>query len=233
MRLHCPKCAGEISAENVNVQSLVAKCNQCDNVFPFDRETVSLPVVPIRRDLELFKSDEFETSVKGETLFISWHWRSSYAFVAFLFGFVPIVLSIWFVIAVGLGDRAMTVLVAVVTTFAVGAVAIYWGVAQWINSSTVIVDKSIVRVEHGPLPWPRTPRAATTHLAQLYAGYQYNREGHLVPGYGVYGVTHRFEHVQLIHDLEQVHQAIFIEQQIESFLGMDDHPVSGELKRRM
>ena len=35
MRLHCPKCASEISAVDVNIRQMAAKCRRCDNVFGF------------------------------------------------------------------------------------------------------------------------------------------------------------------------------------------------------
>lgn len=40
-KIHCPNCGAVVSAKNINIQSMMAVCDQCDSVFKFGEDVVS------------------------------------------------------------------------------------------------------------------------------------------------------------------------------------------------
>ena len=41
-RITCPSCHNKVSADNININDKIAKCNSCDVVFPFQKEIENL-----------------------------------------------------------------------------------------------------------------------------------------------------------------------------------------------
>lgn len=60
MRITCKQCGADVLAENINIDSLIAKCNFCHAVFRFDDqlEPFQTPSPPPRLEVPMPKGIE-------------------------------------------------------------------------------------------------------------------------------------------------------------------------------
>lgn len=103
----------------------------------------------------------------------------------------------------------------------------YYVVADCINQTRIIVSRWQVQVTHGPLPLVKGTRVNINDIKQLYCKQvSTNTEN---SSYEVHVIAHSGKDVPLIVGLESSQQAIYIEQEIEKCLGIENKPVRGEL----
>ena len=92
----------------------------------------------------------------------------------------------------------------------------------------------ILSVRHGPLPWRGNLDLPTDGIEQLFCQNKLrtNRDsdGHTTTSrqYEVHAVIHG-QKQKLLGGLHEADQALFVEQRLERFLGIEDRSVSGEM----
>lgn len=70
MHLNCPNCGAQITAENINVQQLVAVCAACDTVFPFkaptdaDDDKIKRRKVKQPRYMQVYEDDQLHLAFR-------------------------------------------------------------------------------------------------------------------------------------------------------------------------
>ncbi len=114
----------------------------------------------------------------------------------------------------------------------------YITLAGFLNATVITVRQGYLTVVHVPLPWFQPPPLHTADIAQFFVRRQVvvytegfiMREIHSV--YEVWAQLRQGREVQLIRYLGTPEQALFIEQELEMFLGITDRPVPGEWERR-
>jgi hypothetical protein len=115
---------------------------------------------------------------------------------------------------------------------AIGLFVAYYALAGFLNTTEVRVGMGEVEVTHGPLPWFGKRRLETAGIAQLYSkevahrqrrGTSYSHEVHVA--------TRDGQQVKLLSGLDSSEQALYLEQEIERYLGIKDQPVRGEIVR--
>jgi hypothetical protein len=116
---------------------------------------------------------------------------------------------------------------------AVGVGLTYFTLAGFLNQTTIEVDTFRLSIRHGPLPWFGNCTLPAAEIGQLYCQERTRRQnnGGSSTTYSVSAVTKGGRQVKLVSTLEDQDQALFIEQQIEQYLGIEDRPVGGELAR--
>lgn len=123
-----------------------------------DEDEQTTDVMPIPASLEVEES--------AEGLFIFREWRSPMAIFLFIFGLVwssivgPMVYFVFSAIG-ELGAGGIFIALFMLPFIAVGLGMIYAGIATWVNTSTIHLDRDYLRVSHQPLPWKgslRIPR---------------------------------------------------------------------------
>lgn len=119
----------------------------------------------------------------------------------------------------------------------VGVWLTYYVLAGWLNRTHVYVGQGLLGVRHTPLPWPGKMNIETTDIRQLYAKEvtKIHRQPNSVTTtstiYEVRAVTRSGRNIKIISELETQEQAIFVEQQIEKYLRIEDLPVQGEIPK--
>ncbi len=117
-----------------------------------------------------------------------------------------------------------------------GLFLIYITLAGFLNTTVITVRQGYLTVVHVPLPWFQPPPLHTADIAQFFVRRQVvyakgsMREIHSF--YDVWAQLRQGREVQLIRYLGTPEQALFIEQELETFLGITDRPVPGEWERR-
>lgn len=111
---------------------------------------------------------------------------------------------------------------------AVGIWVSYYALAGWLNTSHVYVSKDTIEINHKPLPWVGNKKLKSTALKQLYAREKisHNKNGTTVT-YEVRAILKEGQNIKLLSGLKNSEQALFIEQEIEKYLQIENVPVKG------
>jgi hypothetical protein len=244
MRLNCPKCAAEISAENINLERLVAKCSQCDSVFNFeDKLSSTYGVNSSAVQQQRFaapRPDKVTLDNFGGVLTLQWRW---FTWVILLVTGIAvfwngIVLSMFgSVLFDGLqgGDILAVFPLFVIPHFWVGLAMIYYVLTGYINKTTVTVKNGRVAIRHAPLPWWGNKEVEAATIMQIYTkenNSRYRRGiGTNNTTYELHAVLKKGRHLKLLSGLDSSEHALFVEREIEEHLGIEDVPVRGEYGR--
>ena len=85
-------------------------------------------------------------------------------------------------------------------------------------------------IRHGPLPWPGNHTLNSADIEQLFCQEKFRQGKHGGSyTYEVHAVLTDGTKKELVSGLDDADQAIFIEQQLEDHLGIEDRRVPGEL----
>jgi hypothetical protein len=235
-KLNCPKCAAEIPAENMNLDRMVAKCAVCNSVFSFDKEFTTPAVLSRQAQFDVPQPERVKMENENGVLTIRLSWFSTRVIFMTLFALFwnGIMLSV----AGGgllnfiMNGSAGMLFIFVTPHFWVGLIAIYFVLAGYINETRVTVDNGRLTVRHGPLPYWGNKEMATSDILQLYTKNHYtmwrnNWSGH----YQLHAITGKNKHEKLLSGWDNSNYLLFVEQEVEHFLGIDDYPVRGEYGR--
>jgi hypothetical protein len=112
---------------------------------------------------------------------------------------------------------------------AVGVGITYYVLCGWLNRTRITVGRGKVSVRHGPLPWFGNLEMDSSALKQLYVKevISNSRNGTTVR-YDLNALTREGRSIKFAGGMETSDQALYIEQEIEKFLGIKDGPVKGE-----
>jgi len=122
MQLTCPNCGENVSAENINIQEMVAVCANCNTVFSFGspQEKVKRRKVKQPEALELQEGDQLEMSFRtnwrldrNETFLAGSVLSGVFSFMTLLMvGLVfqeglPFIIPLFFALAAGIADYSL------------------------------------------------------------------------------------------------------------------------------
>jgi len=235
--VRCPSCDAEIPADDVNIERLVAKCRHCNTVFGFAAQLGAEALQQVAPALRTGKRPEvpmpptISMTSSGKTLEVTLRWFSwTVLALAFFCVFWDGFMVVWYVIALSEGVAVMAV--AGLLHLAVGVGLTYFCLASWLNSTRITLDGMYLRIEHGPLPWPGGLELPTSNIEQLFTKQVVHRGKH-GPHYSfeLHAALRDGSQRKLLSGLSDAEQALYIEQEAERFLGVEDRAVSGEISR--
>ena len=218
--LHCIHCQASIDSANIDTERELATCGRCGRLM--DLRKLRAAAAPVARPSGPRNRATVELPVgmsveMGAGVVIRRRWlRKKHWFLLALFAPPAVYVAyLW-------ATLGASVWLVIGTLFVVS-----WNynlVVMFLNSTVVSVDASRVLVRHGPLPslFGRSTAIERADIAQLYSakyGALYAVEAKLKSG-----KTQR-----LVAPLVAPEQALFIEQQVERALGLQDVAVAGEL----
>jgi hypothetical protein len=101
----------------------------------------------------------------------------------------------------------------------------------FINTTVISVTSNVISVKDKPLPIWGNKRVASKDVLQLYCKKEnvWNKF-YFSTAFSVEAVMDGKRNVTLLFNLEQAEQALFVEQEIEKFLNIEDKPIKGEFK---
>lgn len=230
MKIICPACNREVSAQDIELTQRIAKCAGCNNIFSFsDKSFDRVPAVRERPQIEL--PSRFRIQNGPEGIMIVRRWLGPEAFFLLFFavfwnGIVGVfVVSI---MAAGSWLGLMPLSLHLLAGLAVG----YAAMTMFLNSTVITIGYDAIRVEHGPLPVPGRRMVPRAEIRQLYSDERisHSKNGQTVR-YGVKVLLKNEREIDLIDGLAHREEALFVEQQIERHLKLDDQEIPGELPR--
>jgi hypothetical protein len=113
---------------------------------------------------------------------------------------------------------------------AIGIGLTYYVIAGWLNRTHIIISHNKIAVYHRPIPWLGNKELDASNLKQLYTKRKISQSGNGTSvTYEVHAIMRNDRNIKLVRGLESSEQALYIEQEIEKYLGIEDLPVKGEL----
>jgi hypothetical protein len=111
-----------------------------------------------------------------------------------------------------------------------GVVITYLALAGWLNRTRVTINFEKITVISGPLPFFNNRVVDSSAIKQLYSKERITRSRNGTNcTYAVHAILSDQKNIKLADGLESSEQALFVEQEIEKYLGIKDVPVKGEL----
>ena len=110
-------------------------------------------------------------------------------------------------------------------------VCTYVAVAHLINQTRILVEGGMLRVRHGPMPWPSGARMSLDDIAQIYVKrqvYGSTPKSRSVE-YRVRAQTVRGRDVVIVNGPLVPDRCRAIEDTLEALLRIEDGPVKGDL----
>jgi hypothetical protein len=252
MHLTCRDCGAVIPAEDINIDRAIAKCRACNAVINVEAELRGPDgASPPRKRPRVPQPTQVIVENLGNGLRLTRRWSVAsavfFTFFYVLFGLIAFL----FMMAVRTGELqarngvpwwvvfldGVPWWVVFLVTIPVGVWLSYVNLAMYLNRTVIKVSQGRLTVRHGPLPWPGRRDLDTCDLEQLFC------QEKTLPIFGgtvyhtVGGVLKGGRQVTLLSPIglfRQVmgrNEALFVEQVIEKYLGIEDRPVGGELPR--
>lgn len=245
MQITCPRCTRVVPTDALNMQQLVGKCTHCNELFSFQdqlprrTEGHSHDMAPIA----VPQPDNVAMKQEGLGLTFQWRWFRYYVFFLIPFALFWNAIVFSFVGAFGAfpwisgvdGDFEWLSLLTCIPAFIlphtwVGLGLIYYILTLLLNRTVVTVDRAAITVRHRPLPWLGNKTIPVGQIEQLYVKSNFSRFQRGEPTYGVHLVDQANKHAKLVTGLSSSDHALYLEQEIERYLGIVDRPVRGEFR---
>ena len=230
MKILCPSCHVPVAADDVNLATGLAKCRTCNNVFRLDEiPELAAPAARPRPRVERPRS-VMTTDANGElTLqyrWFSWKYVLMTVFCVFWDGF----LVFWY--AVAFSTRNPLLILFPIIHVAAGIFITYVTIAGYVNTTTVRIDGSRLRVRHHPLPFGRSVDLGIVEVRQLFCEEKISRgRNGWSYSYNLNALMHDGTRRKLVANLDTPELPLYLEQNAEAWLRIRDEPVAGELAR--
>lgn len=229
MQLNCQSCGAEILVNNVNLDHMIAKCEECNAVFSFAKEfghDGAHQPAALKPQVERPKS--MTVSDLGTELKITRRWFGpTFFFLAFFALFWNGIT--WTFVAAAVFSQQWVMLLFVSIHLLVGLGVAYAALTLLVNSTEIRVDRYNLSIWHGPLPAKKNRTVPADQITQIYCKekIQHNRKSTSIT-YELYAITRANLRQELVTGLPSPEDAMFLEQEIERFLRVEDQPVRGE-----
>jgi len=238
MNVFCPQCGKMLSAEDMNLDQMVGRCQHCHalvNLWNYVQRTEapseSAPPkrAPVPRPEDLIVEDS------GSQLRIYWRWYSWHIWPSVPFHVAYWSILVWVWATVGIPWPLSAILILFVVA---GVEATYSTLGYLLNRTEVLVDHETLQVRHGPLPWSGNRVLAVNDITQLYVvnrgretSNHRRRKRNIRSKCALFALCQDGVSRKLLQ-LDSAEKAWFLKQQIEDYLGIPDHPVGDELTRQ-
>ncbi len=226
----CRNCGAGLEAHRIDTSLGVVTCSHCgslhdipgDSVEQTSGSTASKPVPKVQRH-EVALPSRFKLRRSAGGMEVTWSAGGP------LHGLVLSVMAVAVAYA-ALNSGVLPLLVA-------SAGLLYYAAVRSFNKHRIRVDGASLRVSHGPLPWPGSRKLDASDIEQLYAmehesrvetGSEGNRTTQVRKFYRLSANTRSSGRVTILNGLSDPHQALWLEQEIERLLSIDDKRVAGE-----
>lgn len=109
----------------------------------------------------------------------------------------------------------------------VGIAITYYAIAGWFNKTNIFVSRELLEIQYRPIPWAGNKRFQVGNIEQLYSRKKRLNNDSGTIKYAVHLVSRNGNDTVLIGGFETSEQALFVEQEVEKYLGIEgkDKPI--------
>jgi hypothetical protein len=234
VEIRCEQCREPVPADDINLDTVLAKCRNCNSVFDFSRQVgrSNPTAAKVRRDKgEIPLPAGLRVDDDGRTLTIVKPWSRTLG--CFFLVFAALWNGItWTGLVLGFSSQEpWTTRLFMVPFILVGLATAYSALVGLLNRTVIRVDQERLTVTMAPIPSFGNRRFDVGALDQLwvteYVAYQQNN----VPQYrfSVEALLKDGTKKRLMGGLEVADQALYLEGLLEKRLGIVDRPMEGEI----
>jgi hypothetical protein len=236
MELTCNMCRAPVTAGGDDLSRGITRCLHCGTVFHLaGRKGAELGVKDVqpRRLARAKLPKKFQVEEEPGLVRISWRWFTpSLLFLTFFCIVWDGFLLLWYTAAFAFPDIPLMFKVFPLLHVAVGVGLTYRVIAGFVNSTRVEVTRRSLSIQHGPMRWKRNRTIQGSDLKQLFCKQKVHRTNDTETyTYELLAFTRDGQTLTLLDSLEEPRQALYLEEQLERRLGIDNEPVEGELDR--
>ena len=225
IELNCKHCETHIPARNINIHKAIANCPECDHVFSFEED---LDIARRKPEVVMPKNIESLELRSEINLYRRW-WSSKFFGIGFFALFWNGFMIVWYTMALAMEAYPMMLFGTIHALVGIGM--IYWVAAGIFNTTEVRATKNRLYIKHRPVPWVGNRELDVSQIDQLYTKMKVTQnKGSTSYSYEVHAVLKGGKQLKLISGLDSSEEALYIEQELERFLGIKDRPVSGEMQ---
>lgn len=233
LHVKCTECGNDIPARDVNLTDALAKCNDCNNIFQFDEE-----IFPewTRRKPEMFIPEGTEVLKLPSELDIQVDWfrsqsKAGLGFKTF-FAFVWNLMLLPFVIsAISAGQFQVLLFAAIHIIVGLGFIGNI--ISTFINKTNISVTKRYIQIKQSPIPsfLKKNAKIPTGDIKQLYVTRYVSSTTNGVANhaYALYVITKDGRKHVLVKGMNK-ESSLYLEQEIEMFLEIEDIEIIGEVR---
>lgn len=239
MPMFCPMCGGPARFVDINLPSQTIQCRFCNAEFSVahllneegHRED---PRERPRREISLPQPKSVKVNREGLDLVITRKWPIGSGLGMLFFGIIWTgFTSLFFLIPANEWDNGEAPPVWFLALFmAVGVLTLVTGVYGLVNSTTYRINRQRIVMTHHPLPWPGKTfdldGVEQLYVKQHISTSRSSRSGSSTTiTYSLNKVMRDGQHVTIDSNL-QPEAALYLEQEIERLLRLENIPVRGE-----
>ena len=223
MSIVCPHCNAIVLENAIHYPTKTARCSHCDYEFSVAR---LLQNDEDRKKVEMVydipKPARINQYVDGNMLVITRTWERGQGLFMLLLS-IPFLIASIAIFGAFLSGTWLVIIHLIVFPIATGF-QIRMGLQNFLNVTTIQIDPLDITVQHAPIP-AFVSAFGSQDIIQVYVKREYYSKREV---FDVKLVMETGQHQTLIKHLPNSVQALYIEQEIEKFLGIVDAPVRGE-----
>jgi hypothetical protein len=230
--MQCPQCGSLILAGDVNLTNLVAKCQNCNEVFSFAEQLQTSTRVDSSQHLSKLpvpQPDTLQVEDDGIQRRIIRRWFTTQIgfFILWCIGWDSFLVS-WYWTALTNPDAFLLIsLIFPLPHVAIGIWMTYFTFASFFNKTIVEVDNNLLMVRHGPLPYYGNRSLDVNTIMQFYCNGNRHRRS---VSYNVNALLADGSKLKILSALQR-DQALFYEARLEAWLGIEPSRVRGEVEK--
>jgi hypothetical protein len=219
----CSSCGAKMRADAFAERAVCEYCGSEQIIGP-EKQPVLRPVIP--------KPSTVSINNDSQSARIVQRWFSlKYIPMAFFAVAWDSFLLFWYGMAFA-ADSPWIMIVFPIAHVAVGVGITYSTLAGFLNRTILEITPENLSIRFEPLPWIGKKNIPASELKQLFCKEKIIRsKNNTTARYELYAVNAANQQVKLLGNLDEPDIAIFIEQQLERWLKIDDRPVAGEIPR--
>ena len=231
-RLECLGCGAPITDAGLDMGRGLARCSHCGAVFtagggPPAAQAVAVP--PPTRALDVPMPKGIEVDDLGGRLVIRRRWWSPGVLFLLLFAVFWNGFMVFWIAGASVAGGGVAALFSV-PFLLVGAGLAYVSICGIVNTTTLTVDRQTLTVRHAPMPWPGNKLLSSDRIGQLYCRSKVTHTRNNAPQvrYELHAVLADGGRTKVLGGLPEEDQVLWLEQELERFLKIQDVPVRGE-----
>ncbi len=223
-KLICPNCSTRTKSANINLDKMIAKCDTCNFIFSFDKLADTLksstksnpkPIVGNQKEIDIF---EYE----GELSISYINYLDYWTLIIFCLGFCMLFPSF---LVISDGGTAPILLSLGIPLFLYG---LYRTILYKENKIYIDIDNIYLTIHPAHKYIERKKTYLNTDIKQVYTKVHPGTNSYEI--FFIYDGLKGEEHIKLRGYFRSRSSALYIEQELESFLGIKDEPVADETK---
>jgi hypothetical protein len=115
---------------------------------------------------------------------------------------------------------------------AIGVVLTYTTLAGLLNRTRIVVQSREIVIQHGPIPSLGNRRIGADGIRQIYREQTFSQyRGSTSASFHLNAITQDNRKLPLVRDVPSADMALYLEQEIEKALGIEDRRVAGEMQK--